>query len=389
MHKATKLFKALKEGLVSFDGAHNIYTPQALVEEILSKINLNGDILVMFNIEFVVSLVYTYNINPDTITFYSDHQNKSEMARRLGVKYIITTLGTDMQFDVVVGNPPYQDKKGNENSTNSTDLATQFVYKSFDLSRRSIALIIPSDWVGPNTSNLKKFLFTEKKLKSLALYGDKWFREAKSTCAIVYDKNYNGNCEVVDITGNSQSMDLSTVELLAYDNVQTNFIQKFNTAKNLGSRWLRGSLHLNKVSQVAAGVEFICAVGKKDDLLTTQMVSPLAENTGANINKLVISNVYTNTSIGNIKLAKKSQVGGHSVVFLTGKSDEELLNLKAYLESKVIKLLIKSIKTSSPNSKSLFKQIPEIPLNKTYTDSDLYQYFGFTQQEIDYIESNS
>lgn len=389
MHKATKLFKALREGLVSFDGAHNIYTPQALVEEVLSKIELNGDILVMFNIEFVVSLVYTYNITPDTITFYSDHQNKSEMARRLGIKYIITTLGTDMQFDVVVGNPPYQDKKGNENSTNSTDLATQFVYKSFDLSRQSIALIIPSDWVGPNTSNLKKFLFTEKKLKSLALYGDKWFREAKSTCAIVYDKNHNGDCEVVDITGNSQSMDLSTVELLAYDNVQTNFIQKFNTAKNLGSRWLRGSLHLNKVSQVAAGVEFICAVGKKDDLLTTQMVSPLAENTGANINKLVISNVYTNTSIGNIKLAKKSQVGGHSVVFLTGKSDEELLNLRAYLESKVIKLLIKSIKTSSPNSKSLFKQIPEIPLNKAYTDSDLYQYFGFTQQEIDYIESNS
>ncbi len=389
MHKATKLFKALKEGLVSFEGAHKIYTPQVLVEEILSKINLSGDILVMFNIEFVISLVYTYNIDPGTITFYSDHQNKSEMARRLGVKYVITTLETDMKFDVIVGNPPYQDKKGNENSTNSADLATQFVYKSFDLSRQSIALIIPSDWVGPNTSNLKKFLFTEKKLKSLALHGDKWFDVDKSTCTIVYDKNYNGDCEVVDITGNSQLMDLSTVELLAYDNVQTNFIQKFNTTKNLGSRWLRGSLHLNKVSQVSSGVEFICAVGKKDDPLTIQTVSRNAESTGANINKLVISNVYTNTSIGNVKLAKKSQVGGHSVVFLTGKSDEELLNLKAYLESKVIKLLIKSIKTSSPNSKSLFKQIPEIPLNKAYTDSELYQYFGFTQQEIDYIESNN
>lgn len=108
MHKTTKLFKALKEGLISFDGAHDIYTPHALVEEILSKINLNGNILVMFNIEFVVSLVYTYNIDPTTITFYSDHQNKSEMARRLGVKYATSLENITMNSrPVLLVNPPY------------------------------------------------------------------------------------------------------------------------------------------------------------------------------------------------------------------------------------------------------------------------------------------
>lgn len=108
MHKATKLFKALKEGLVAFDNAHDIYTPHALVEEILSKINLNGDILVMFNIEFVVSLVYTYNVNPATITFYSDHRNKSEIAQRLGVKYVTSLENIVMNSrPVLLVNPPY------------------------------------------------------------------------------------------------------------------------------------------------------------------------------------------------------------------------------------------------------------------------------------------
>jgi hypothetical protein len=108
MHKATKLFKALKEGLVDFRGAHDIYTPNALIDEILSKINPNGDILVMFNIEFVISLVYTYNIDPMTITFYSDHQNKSEIARRLGVKYVTSLENVIMKSrPILLVNPPY------------------------------------------------------------------------------------------------------------------------------------------------------------------------------------------------------------------------------------------------------------------------------------------
>jgi hypothetical protein len=93
--------------------------------------------------------------------------------------------------------------------------------------------------------------------------------------------------------------------------------------------------------------------------------------------------------IGNIKIGTTQQVGGHSVVFLTTKSKKESEYLKAYLESKVIRLLIKSIKKSTPNSKAVFTQIPEIPLNKKYSDQELYTYFNFTQAEIDYVESNS
>jgi tRNA1(Val) A37 N6-methylase TrmN6 len=39
-----------------------------------------------------------------------------------------------MKFDLVVGNPPYQDKVGNENSTNSVDLYAKFIYKCFNCS---------------------------------------------------------------------------------------------------------------------------------------------------------------------------------------------------------------------------------------------------------------
>lgn len=91
-----------------FEGGHDIHTPRELIEEMLGKIPdiTEKSILVLFNVEFVISLVYTYKINSNSITFYSDHENKTKLAQRMGV-HVITTLDTDMKFDNVIMNPPY------------------------------------------------------------------------------------------------------------------------------------------------------------------------------------------------------------------------------------------------------------------------------------------
>jgi len=382
------IFKALKEGLINFDGAHDIHTPRALVEEILSKIKLHGDILVMFNIEFVVSLVRTYKIDPDTITFYSDHDNKSEMSRRLGVKYI-TTLGTDMKFDVVVGNPPYQDREGMENTTTSADLASIFVKKSFQLSNNIVALIIPSDWTGPNSSTLKRFLFKEHTLKKLSFYGNKWFDVKKDTCSFIYDNEYQGPTDIVDVNNTILSLDLTKVDVLSLHNQETAFLQKFNTTSNLSNRWLHGSMNLTEAyKSIGTADEFVCAVGRKGDPITTINITQSKKVVGKGIHKLVVPMVGDMGKLGNVKHAQQHQVGGHSVVFLTADSAAELDSLKSYLESKVIRLLIKSVKKSTPNSKGVFSQIPDISLTQIWSDSDLYAHFHLTPDEIAYIESN-
>ena len=110
MSKRLKLFDLLKRESVSlFDNSHNIYTPQLLVNKVLSNIDLeNKSVLVLFNVEFVIELIETYNVPPENIMFYSDHKNKTNLVNRFGVKYI-DTLEIEMKFDVVVGNPPYTD----------------------------------------------------------------------------------------------------------------------------------------------------------------------------------------------------------------------------------------------------------------------------------------
>jgi len=90
-----------------FLGSHLIHTPRGLVEKVLDRVNCqNRTVLIEFNVEFVISMVHTYNIQPSIITFYSDHQNKTLIAQSLGCR-VITEIEDDMKFDVVIGNPPY------------------------------------------------------------------------------------------------------------------------------------------------------------------------------------------------------------------------------------------------------------------------------------------
>lgn len=391
-----------KEGTIvagMFKGAHNVYTPRLLVEEILDILNsrghLQGRILVMFNVEFVISLIYTYNIAPENITFYSDHDKKSKICSKSGVKYIITSLKKKhmKKFDTVIINPPYQDKKGNEGSTNSADLYTKFVYKALELSKKYVAMIVPSAWTGPKHSMLKKVIFEDNQPFVFNTHGKKWFRNVEmNTCYFITEVGRKGPTVISDAFENTITMTLNKSASLSVNLSMMSLkdkISSFAKNNNFGSRWIRGKLHLNQVEEnLGEEVEFIKAVGRKDANLEIVSLKIGVEDTGYGINKLVIPNMGGSSSIGHIKIAKKNQVGGHSVVFLTANNKNELPHMKSYLESKIIRFLIDAVKISTPNSKTLFTFIPVIDFTRSWTDIELYQYFGLTQEEIDYIEAN-
>jgi hypothetical protein len=105
--------RAYVAGKFSGRGAEEVHTPRALVEEVLDKMLLDGDILVLFNLEFCLSLLYTYNIDASRVTFYSDHPNKTVIAQKLGVRIENDFKKINMRFDSVVTNSPYQDADGN------------------------------------------------------------------------------------------------------------------------------------------------------------------------------------------------------------------------------------------------------------------------------------
>lgn len=317
-----------------------------------------------------------------------------------GVKPNISTCDSlterwNMKFDNVIGNPPYQDKKGNEDSTNSADLYAKFVEKSFNLVKDDgqIALVIPSAWSGPKNSNLKTLLFETHQPSVFDTHGKKWFPVNMNTCYFITKKFRKGTTTVTDAHNNKVKVKLnknSVVGLNLNDIPIMEKMKSFSEKANLGEIWLRGHIHLNQVDDVKTkkGVELILSVGSYNTgLENTAIIDSKAETTGYDKFKLVIPNMGSSDTIGNIKIATKKQVGGHSVVFLVTKTEAELENLKNYLESKLIRFLISAVKISTPNSKTVFSNIPMIDFTKKWSDDELYNYFGL-QDKREYIESN-
>lgn len=113
MNKRLKLYELFeKDADALFQGGHSVYTPKDLTIQIVEQIDFtNTDtILVMYNPEFVVTLVELFNISPSKITFYSDHTNKDIVMRKFGVN-IIKEIDSIMKFDVTISNVPYNTRE--------------------------------------------------------------------------------------------------------------------------------------------------------------------------------------------------------------------------------------------------------------------------------------
>ena len=150
LNRFWEMLKAKKSPNVMFSGAHGIHTPRELCKEITSKIDVqNRNILVLYNIEFVLTLVYDFDVDPNNITFLSDHTSKSLYVSMTGVKSIITNLeATQMKFDVVIGNPPY--KFGNEKGGKSS-LWRRIVSQAWSLTNKdgAMAMVTPNFQIRP------------------------------------------------------------------------------------------------------------------------------------------------------------------------------------------------------------------------------------------------
>ena len=162
-----------------------VHTPFWFCKKILLKLTeytdiWNTDILVLFNIEFILVLK-ELGVNLDNITFMSDSEAMKGIAKNLFNVNVVNFSVSDLmtyhnegihnmkrQFKVIIGNPPYQgDKKRTTDSKKGAcgkRLWQDFAALSLDLVKEDgfISLVHPPLWRKP-----EHFLFPEFKKRSL------------------------------------------------------------------------------------------------------------------------------------------------------------------------------------------------------------------------------
>jgi len=160
--------------------------------------------------------------------------------------YIKTRLaelfGDDMQFDVVIGNPPYQLDDGGY-GTSAAPIYQLFVEKALDLDPRYAVFVTPSRWMagGKGLDKYRERMLADRRMRSIVDYPKLYegFPGVKIRGGISYflwDRDYNGPCEVQTIwdgkpTGPAVARYLDVYDILVRRNEAVPILEKVRAKK--------------------------------------------------------------------------------------------------------------------------------------------------------------
>ena len=329
----------------------------------------------------------------------------------------------EMQFDVIIGNPPYQMSDGGGTGDSAQPIYQLFIEQAIKLAPKYLCMIVPSRWMkgGKGLDRFRKTMMEDKRVKFL--YD---FESAKDifpgitldggVCYFLWDKHYNGKCEFhykgidgVEIPSTKRFLSSNFSETIIRDFRQASIIEKvyeetkfssivfsrnpygisadfFNSPEkyeNINKSEIpkENYLKLYGVKGNKGGAKRISVFIERGEFLKNESL--------LNKYKLFFSKAYTTTAT----VPPKIIIGYFNEVctetFLNiGAFDSltEAKNCLAYIKTKFFRALLFFNRSSLNISKETFNLIPLQDFTEEWTDEKLYKKYGLTSEEIAYIE---
>jgi site-specific DNA-methyltransferase (adenine-specific) len=314
----------------------------------------------------------------------------------------------EMKFDVIVGNPPYQiDSDGN---TRTKPIYQLFVEKAIEMDPRFVLMITPSRWFagGLGLDGYRARMLTSGSLRRLVDYpaADDCFPGVQIKGGVSYflwDGGYEGPCEVVTARGDTTSAP-STRPLDTHD-----VFVRFNEAVDiLGKVQAFGEPTLDQhvASRVPFGLQanfrdyrselFPGAVkiygSKYVGYIDPELITKNADWLGDY--KVLISAAYgagesvPHQIVGRPIVAGPNEACTDTYLMIRRfESRVEAERFAGVLHTRFIRFLISLRKVAQHTKPSTFAFVPDLPMDREWTDADLYERYGLTDEEIAFIES--
>ncbi len=297
----------------------------------------------------------------------------------------------DIHFDVIVGNPPYNETFVN---TSAKPLYNKFIDKLIDKCDMML-FIIPSRWFagGKGLDD-----FRERMLKRTDIKMIKHVDDAKSIFGnfvdikgginyFLIDKKYNGKCDfngvLIDINRYDILVNNKYDELIEFVKSYTKLESLYQSAsyykiKTNDNRLLKTNDENTLKCYVSKQKGFINYIGnefvKNDENLTKwKVLTARAAHVG-------------NSGFGNIFIAGPNEVYSQSYIAFVVSDKEEAESLLSYIKCKLPNVLLSLRKISQDIHSTTCSWIPLVPLDRIWNDSDVYAYFNMSKELIQLVE---
>ncbi len=334
-------------------------------------------------------------------------------------RLIENIFGAKMKFDVVIGNPPYQLNDGGGEGSSASPLYHRFVQQAMALDPRFLTMVIPARWYSGG-KGLDEFRDTMLRQTPISEIHD--FPETSmvfpgvnirgGVCYFLAEEGYEGPVKVVNYRANGE-VDIESRALLEHG--ITTFV-RYNKAISI----------LNKVRRFAEPVMSEKVQSRNPYGIASNFAGFSSTKTGENSVLLYRSRrglsfdkeVFIKPSqiptsldfVDKIKvLVSKASPGGDEYPHLVlatpfvglqnSVSTETYLivdfveteiegrNLVSYMQTRFFRFLVSLIKNTQNISKGSFSFVPVQNLSNPWTDDLLFEKYGITEDEIEFIKS--
>lgn len=316
-----------------------------------------------------------------------------------------------MQFDVIIGNPPYQLDDGGY-GTSAAPIYQLFVEKALDLDPRFAAFVTPSRWMagGKGLDKYRERMLSDKRMRRIVDYPKLYegFPGVKIRGGISYflwDREYSGPCEVQTIwdgqpTGPAVARYLDAYDVLVRRNEAVPILEKVRAKgeptldARVSSRKPFGLPTNFKGKSTAAGLsnpvrlfenQRIGWIARKDLTTKSEWIDEW---------KVLMTRVQGTSAAAETKFLSKPiiaepgtactetyLVAGHFATEL------EAMRYAKYLRTRFVRFLVSLRKPTQDAARGVYGFVPDLPLNEEWTDAKLYKRYGLTKEEISFIES--
>jgi len=330
-------------------------------------------------------------------------------------------FGADMQFDVIIGNPPYQLSDGGA-GTSAMPIYQRFVEQAKLLGPRFATLVTPSRWMagGKGLDAFREAMLRDRHLRVLVDYinaSDAFpgVDIAGGVSYFLWDRDKAGECAVTTVNGGARvgpvARKLDEFDVFVRHAPSVAVLHKIWPDGPVPSRSLSAQVSARKAFGFATndrGISDPSALADPVELVssvTTTMRREWIERSAVSTNADWVD--QWKTTVGGAAPAggrpdKDGRYYGLSSIRVLPPgavctetypvaghfdSEAEASNLDSYLRTRFVRFLVSLRAVTQHVTRGSFAFVPAQDFSMPWTDRELYERYNLTLDEIEFIEN--
>lgn len=315
-----------------------------------------------------------------------------------------------MKFDVVIGNPPYQITGGGGGF--ATPVYHKFVESALAMKPKYVSMITPSRWLagGHGLNDFRSMMLGSGKISKMVDFpvSSEVFAGVDIKGGVsyfLYDPKSDSTTDFVTVRDGVATRakrvmdefdvfvrDPVSVEILkkvsafneaTVDQILT-AVEPFKWASNFKDYKEESSgddIPVYFTQKGKRGIGYVTdeqVVKNRDLILKHKVLAPKAGSGGGMIPDVVLGKPW---------LASSPSVCTGSFMFFYAETEEEAKNIEVYYKTKFFRFLVSLRKITQDAIRSTYTWVPMQDFTKKWTDEDLFEKYGLSEDECNHIET--